>query len=324
MSVRGSEPGSARPERGSATAFRHEAIFYAGPEDFVARTASFIREGVRAREPILVVVDAPKIDRLRSELGEDAGAVRFEDMARVGANPARIIPAWREFVDEHAPSGRPFRGIGEPISAARTVDELVECERHEALLNLAFADAPPWRLACPYDVASLPPPVLEEAERNHPILLEDGGSRSSASYRGLDDVASPFELPLAPPPAAAAARPFDRRTIAVAREWVAGFARDLGLADARVRDLGLAVHELITNAVRHGGGAGTVAVWPGDRGVVVEVRDAGRIVDPLLGRTKPAEGQTSGFGTWIVTQLCDLVQVRSTPEGTAVRVHVRG
>ena len=54
------------------------------------------------------------------------------------------------------------RGIGEPISAARAADELVECQRHESLLNLAFPSAPLW-LLCPYDVETLPPDVLDEA-----------------------------------------------------------------------------------------------------------------------------------------------------------------
>ena len=323
MSARGSDAGSARPLGAARGAFRHEAIFYGGPDDFVARTSSFIREGVRAREPVLVVVDAPKIDRLRAELGEDAGAVRFEDMATVGANPAWIIPAWRDFVDANAASGSPFRGIGEPVSAARSADELVECERHEALLNLAFADAPAWRLGCPYDVTALPRPVLEEAERNHPFLVEGGGSRSSGTYRGLDDLSAPFELPLPAAPAAAAARPFDRETIAEARRWVGGLGRDHGLSPRRVDDLTVVVSELISNGVRYGGGGGTVAVWERDGAVVVEVRSGGRIEDPLLGRTKPTDAQSSGFGMWIVTQLSDLVQVRSTDEGSQIRVHVR-
>jgi len=52
---------------------------------------------------------------LREVLGDGAERVRFEDMHRLGRNPARIIPAWREFLDESAPEGRPVRGIGEPI-----------------------------------------------------------------------------------------------------------------------------------------------------------------------------------------------------------------
>ena len=44
----------------------------------------------------------------RSDLGPQEASVRYADMAEVGANPARIIPAWRDFVDECQASGRPF------------------------------------------------------------------------------------------------------------------------------------------------------------------------------------------------------------------------
>ena len=56
-------------------------------------------------------------------------------MAVLGHNPARIIPAWRDFADAHA---GPIRGIGEPIWPGRGADELVECQLHESLLNVAF------------------------------------------------------------------------------------------------------------------------------------------------------------------------------------------
>ena len=36
----------------------------------------------------------------------------------------------------------------------------------------------------------------------------------------------------------------------------------------------------------------------------------------------PPIEQYGGRGLWIVNQLCDLVQIRSAPSGTVVRVHV--
>src|SRR4051794_4648204 len=83
--------------------FRHEALLYAGDDEFVERVAAFVREGVETGEPSLVVVAAPKIERLREELGADAEAVWFADMQEVGSNPARIIPAWQRFVSSYAP-----------------------------------------------------------------------------------------------------------------------------------------------------------------------------------------------------------------------------
>src|SRR3954453_21121119 len=118
--------------------FRHEALFYEDVDGFVAATAAFLREGAATADPTLVVVSSQKIDRLRRELGPDAARIRFADMADVGHNPARIIPAWTEFVAAHTAPGVTLRGIGEPIFPERSADELVECQQHEALLNLAF------------------------------------------------------------------------------------------------------------------------------------------------------------------------------------------
>ena len=119
--------------------FHHSALLYAGPEVYAAEGSEFLREGVQAGEPALAMVRPDKIALLREALGSDADSVRFVDMTRAGHNPAWIIPAWREFADSH--HGESMRGIGEPICAERGPDELVECQRHESLLNHAFQDA---------------------------------------------------------------------------------------------------------------------------------------------------------------------------------------
>src|SRR3954469_4930414 len=93
--------------------FEHEALLYAGENDFAEQTARFVREGLAAGEPVLVMVGARKIGVLREALGADADAVCFEDMGGGGYNPARTPPAGRGFADSGA--ARPMRGIGEPI-----------------------------------------------------------------------------------------------------------------------------------------------------------------------------------------------------------------
>ena len=112
----------------------------------------------------------------------EAGGVLFGDMAQVGANPARIIPAWHEFVTRNAAPGRRMRGIGEPIWNGRSSDELVECQRHESLLNVAFGRGEPWWLLCPYDVENLEPAVIFEARRRHEFvsLPRKGDGKESA------------------------------------------------------------------------------------------------------------------------------------------------
>jgi len=41
--------------------YRHEAMFYAGPEEFLAATVPFARDGIAAGEPQLVVTGAPRV-----------------------------------------------------------------------------------------------------------------------------------------------------------------------------------------------------------------------------------------------------------------------
>jgi anti-sigma regulatory factor (Ser/Thr protein kinase) len=302
--------------------FRHEALLYAGEVDFLTGVLPFIRDGVAADEPVLVVVSAVRIGLLRSALGPDADRVAFADMADVGANPARIIPAWRDFVSANDVDRRSARGIGEPIWAGRTPAELVECQRHETLLNLAFAGVPAWWLLCPYDTTTLDPEVLEEASRSHPVVSERGAASGSASYRGLEQAAAPFATPLPEPPGRPPELGFGSGSLAELRQLVSRRAAAAGLDPVRVADLVLAVDELATNSLRHGGGRGTLRIWRDAGALVCEVRDAGHIEDPLVGRERPALDRDGGRGLWMVNQLCDLVQLRSFPTGAVVRVHV--
>jgi anti-sigma regulatory factor (Ser/Thr protein kinase) len=288
----------------------------------MAGTLQFLRDAGAAGELTLVALAAPKIRALREALDGEAEQVVFADMAEVGANPARIIPAWQRFLVEHAGKGRRLRGIGEPIWAERSAAELAECQRHEALLNVCFDDPDLW-LLCPYDTTALAPEVIEEARRNHPFLSGRGVPEVSTSYPGVEALAAPFGEPLPAPPGDAALLYVDRPALRGVREFVAAHAERAGLDAAGVHDLVLTIHELATNTLLHGGGEGTVSIWSEHDAVVCEVYDRGRIEDPLAGRVAPSMNSLDGRGLWLANQLCELVQIRSFPDGGAVRVHKR-
>jgi anti-sigma regulatory factor (Ser/Thr protein kinase) len=306
--------------RGSG-GFRHEALLYAGTDDFLDGAVPFLRAGARAGDAMLVVVSAAKIELLREALGPDAADVTFADMSRVGSNPARIIPAWRDFVDAN-PRQR-LRGIGEPIWAGRSAAELVECQRHEALLNLAFAETDGFTLLCPYDVDALDPAVIEKAHESHPMLAQAGSAFPSGRYVDVGAVAAPFAEPLADPPDEAQRMGFDGDTLGAVRRLVAARAVAAGLSEERAEDLVLAVNEVATNSVVHGGGQGLVRIWADDDAVICDVSDRGAITEPLVGRHRPPDGRVGGHGLWLVNQLCDLVQIRTFAGGGVVRLHMR-
>ena len=233
----------------------------------------------------------------------------FTDMATVGRNPGRIISVWDDFV--HAQADAPVVGIGEPIWSGRSRDELVECQIHEELLDTAFVDAKSVEIVCPYDVGSLSGDVITEACRAH-------GPSAGAGDR------NPFWKPLRAAPEGAYLQSFDERGVRDLRGLIAGLVEHVGLGSERTADLVLAVNEIVTNSVRHGGGAGTIRAWIDGEAVVCEVNDDGLLRDPLVGRRRPLPDAIGGRGLWLANQLCDLVQVRNGVEGCVVRLRVEG
>lgn len=303
---------------------RHEALFYASPDELLAGAVPFVEDGLALGEAVLVVLPPGSRRPLEAALDGERGGLRFAPMEELGRNPGRIIPVWRELVDAGLRDGIGVRGIGEPIWAGRGQAELEECERHEALLNLAFADAPRWSLMCPYNTAELGDRVLDLAARNHPYLREGGEVACSGPYGDAAEglAASVFGGALEPPSEPPLGLCFGAAELPLARRLVAARGADTTLPPRRVDDMVLAANEVATNSIRHGGGEGTLRVWRDDGALVCEVSDRGHFHDPLAGRVRPVGGQIGGRGLWIANQVCDLVQIRSAADGSVVRLRV--
>jgi anti-sigma regulatory factor (Ser/Thr protein kinase) len=274
--------------------FRHEALVYRDAGELLAGVVPFLEEGLEAGEPALVAVSRANTELLRAELEAAAADVRFADMEAIGRNPARIVPFWLDFVDEH--DGQPVRGVSEPIWPGRSAAEIEEWRRHEALLDVAFASSGTWSLLCAYDadalaaVESSPPSDFFAGELN-------GRPRGTAGFE------------------------FDRHDLAEVRRRVEESADAAGVSPAQTSDLVVAASELAANSVAHGGGAGTLRVWTEGSSLIVEFQDGGTIENPLVGQVRPTITQEGGRGLWLANQLCDLVQIRSGEDGTVVRLH---
>lgn len=297
--------------------FRHDALIYADEEEFLAGVVPYLQAGLDAGQVALVSVELARMELLKAEIGDDASAVFFADIEDLGRNPARIIPFWREFVDEHP--GRPVRGVGEPLWPGRDAREIDECQRHEALLNVAFGSSSTWSLLCPYDAAALSEEVLARVADSHQHVTCNGIAEPGLGFLAEDHC---FSGVLPVPPGGAEACEFDLGGLAGVRRRVEAIGRRAGLASLHVSDLAVAANELATNSVAHGGGQGTLRTWLEEDRVIVEVEDRGRILEPLVGRIRPLVTQEGGRGLWLANQLCDLVQIRSSAAGTTVRLHM--
>lgn len=116
---------------------------------------------------------------------------------------------------------------------------------------------------------------------------------------------------------------FSRESLPQVRRLAGAAAERARLGRTRREELVLAVDELATNSVVHGGGRGELQMWPTTDGIVCEVRDSGHISDPLVGARAPRPGQLGGRGLWVAGQLCDHLEIASSPGRTVVRVHMR-
>ncbi len=286
--------------------YRHEAFLYSGMAEFVTGTVSFIRRAVGAGDPVLVVVSQAKIDVLRRELQADAERVSFADMADVGDNPARIIAAWRAFVQAHDGASQLW-GIGEPIYPERSPTELAECHLHEALLNVAFDASTPFWLLCPYDLEALTADVIDEAQRTHPFIARGEDRQACRTFRPVD-LAGPFARPLLPRPPDVAFMAFEPGGLRRIRAFVAEQAERAGLGHESATAMVLAVNEIATNSLRHGGGHGELRAWRDGHSLVCEVSDQGHITSPL------AAAATRPFRRGWCRSLAGQPNLRSRPD----------
>lgn len=111
--------------------------------------------------------------------------------------------------------------------------------------------------------------------------------------------------------------------LATARRRLAGCLAQAGLRDARAEDFLLAVHEVMCNAIQHGGGSGHVLLYCDGSMLRCEVTDHGPgLSHDKIPRTLPDPG-TCGRGLWLVRELTDSVTISANGHGTIVTLQVR-
>lgn len=308
-------PSTTHPDAGDG--FVHEALIYRGRDELAEAVRQFAHEARHAHEPILAALPAAHLEWVSDALAP-ADGVRLEAMEELGGNPARLLPVYREWVQEHDGHARI---VSETIWPERSYAETAECLRHEALMNVAFAGMPAAAL-CPFDGEALDDEVLGDVAVTHPFLRDGAGRRRSERFEDPERVARGERWPQRSP-----SPPVHELggsgTLGSLREAVSADSYLEALTPQRREDVVLAVNEAATNALKHGHTDWRLRIWNEGDTVVSEVSSASALDDPLAGRNRPGPEALSGRGLWLINQLCDLVELRSGERCTSVRMHVR-
>src|SRR5271163_4642177 len=151
------------------------------------------------------------------------------------------------------------------------------------------------------------------------------------------DSAAPPETAAPPSSAPLLDQAFDAGSLYALRAAVAAHATQAGLPPGRADDLVIAVHELASNAVRHGAGHGRLRIWRSDQALHCEISDDG-LPEPQQpsepqkapDAAKPPEPQPPpdapqwrtepGHGLSLVRQVADHTSLSSGRNGTSATI----
>lgn len=302
---------------GEDGAFSHEARLYRDGEQLEHGIRRFAEDGFAAAEPTLLIIPSFRHDALRPIPGPPGAEVELEDMTAIGLNPARIISRLLDWTERH-PS--PVRLVSEPLWPGRGQAEVAEVLGHEALVESALAGTGA-KLLCAYEVEAAPRAVIDDLACHHHRTWGTDGRRREPG--GAAAPPRPVHAePFGPP-----AEPFEELPVTDdlhrVRKQVEASDAVAALSRQRRSDFVLAVNEAATNALKYGDPPRAVRLWRSGSCVVGEVFGRSRLDDPLVGRRRPAPSALRGRGLWMMNQLCDLVELRSSSCRTTLRLHMR-
>lgn len=301
---------------------RHHALLYASDEEFVAGAVPYVLEGLHVGDHVLTVTTPDHIDLLCRRLLDRGAGVEFGDCTTWYAAPHRALADCHDYVQEHERHGRRVRIIGEIDWSDRPRLQQRAWQRFESLFNLAFTGRN-VSAVCAYDTRACDPACLAAVRRTHPTLADTNGGQPNPDYDPAALLAALAAEPLPEPATPVTELHITAADLALARALTDLQAEQGGLPPDRVTDVALAVNEITTNAVEHGGGQGRLRAWREEHTLVFEIQDDGdEAPDPLAGQLPPSSpDRHRGWGLWIASQVCDHMEIRHGP-GMLVRLYV--
>ncbi len=303
----------------------HDALLYDSPEQLVDVAVPFLLAGLAAGEAGVIATGSGAAALLREELGTHPRVHVIEHGDVYRARTPAAITTFRQLAEQRVSDGVPrVRVVGE-VDFGATERDWLEWQRYESVINEALADWPLWGL-CVFDATRLPEPLLESARQTHSHVVDTGGRVPNPMFRAPADYLRSLPVP---------AEPLEDTVPRLLAPDVADFiglrhavAAELAAVDAPrdlIEDFLLAVDEMTSNAVRHGGPPVSLRLWIAEDRLVCTIRDSGPGFDDPFAGYGPAHGDDlsrGGMGLWLARQLCDHVDL-SGDDGAHVRLTIR-
>jgi anti-sigma regulatory factor (Ser/Thr protein kinase) len=300
----------------------HDAFVYSSDDEFRTGALPFLEEGIELGEPILAAPTEENARLLRRQLGHHADSVDWAENAEAHGAVERL-GIFLDYIERRVAEGASrVRLLGEPCWPPHAGPGVAEWKRYESFLNVALASHPVW-LVCPYDGMRLSPDIVDDARLTHPNWGHGEHRTPSADYLEPEAFADRLDsVPLPAPPEAAADAYFARAS--VVRRFVRERASSAGLPEDTRRDAELATGEVAANVFRHAALVARVRTWTTPETFVCEIGDTGRgIDDPFAGYEIAKPTAEAGRGLMIARRVADVIEIRSTPAGSVVRMHFR-
>jgi anti-sigma regulatory factor (Ser/Thr protein kinase) len=328
-------------EVGDEVGSLHAAVVYDSEDGLRAGAGPFLRAGLDRSEEILAVVPPAVEQSLRAVLGGDGDRVQWRPPGLAQRRLGEVFEECREFLADRHAAGRPARlltgndldsddGEGDGNAGGggddtRGSDHLAAYLRFEAASTEVFRPyGQPW--VCLYD-RRRPGRLVEQVEQVHPHLIAGGRLVRSPGYvepaAYLQSHAGPLSTP--PEPADVDISFATSAEVRAARLRLAAYAASLGQPTDVVDRVVIAVHEVLTNAVRHGRPPCRARAWCAAGVLRVRVDDTGHGRDlATAGYRPPDPASGGGMGLWVTRRLADVVHTQaSTTAGAAVELHFR-
>jgi anti-sigma regulatory factor (Ser/Thr protein kinase) len=303
----------------------HDAFFFDSAESLAEVAGPFLLEGLDVGDSAVVATSEATARVVQEAVGGDPRVHVLTGYEAYQRRTPGAITTFRHLAESRDPGGGGrVRVVGE-VDFGPSERNWLEWERYEAVINDALAAWPLWGL-CVFDAQRLAEPVLESALRTHSHLATPAGRRPNPAF--TDPAEYLRSLPVPEEPLEATTPLLDVSDVTSFRALRQAVANSLAGMPARreeTEDFLLAVDEMTSNAVRHGGPPVSLRLWRGHDRIVCTIADGGPGWDDPFAGYGPAHGEDlsrGGMGLWLARQLCDHVDICADPARDG-RVRVR-